>query len=71
MKSFKMNLKCPPWVTRDCDILVIWKLNNPVTAMVLSEMFTYTRLYLWTGRKRKKETPIQYTNTYIWDLERW
>ena len=71
MKSFKMNLKCPPWVTRDYDILVIWKLNNPVIAMVLSELFTYIRIYLWIGKKRKKETPIQYTNAYIGNLERW
>ena len=70
MKSFKMNLKCPPRVTRDCDILMMWKLNNPVTAMVLSEVFTYTRIYLWIGKKRKKETPIQYTNAYMWDLKR-
>lgn len=43
-----------PWVARRCDVLVIVvrSLNNQVTAMVLSETFAYTRVYLWIKKGR-------------------
>ena len=40
----------------------MWLLNSPAWT---------SRLFQCPGSKPERKTPIQYTNTYIWNLERW
>ena len=50
-----------------------WSITHPLKRIHLNQFYAVdeTGAYYTELSKSERETPIQYINTYIWNLERW
>ena len=67
------QLRCPSadeWI-RSSGTYTQWSIIQPLKRIHLNQFYEVDETGVYYIEWSKPETPIQYTNTYIWNLERW
>ena len=56
-----------------CGTYTQWSITQPLKNTVESVLMRWMKLepIIQSEVSQKEKTPIQYTNAYIWNLERW
>ena len=70
--------RCPPidkWIRKLCYIYTMEYYSaikrNTFESVLMRWMKLEPIIQTEVSQKKKKKTPIQYTNAYAWNLERW